>query len=128
MSPDIPGLEDAPFLTPEIPGIEGVLRRAPEDFVVEEIPLYTAAGEGDHLFFRVEKRGISTGEAIRRMARKLGVAPGALGYAGRKDANAVAVQHFTLKGTGEDRVRALQVPGIRILEVARHGTGCAWAT
>jgi tRNA pseudouridine13 synthase len=44
----------------------------PEDFVVEESLAYEPAGEGDHLFLRIEKRGVTTLEAVRRLARFLG--------------------------------------------------------
>ena len=40
-----------PCLTSELPGIGGVLKKEPEDFVVEEIPAYEPVGEGQHLFF-----------------------------------------------------------------------------
>ncbi|MBL4590673.1 MAG: tRNA pseudouridine(13) synthase TruD, partial [Phycisphaerales bacterium] len=37
---------DAPaFMTADIPGIGGVLKQRPEDFFVEEIPLYQPCGE-----------------------------------------------------------------------------------
>ena len=32
-----------------------VFRSSPEDFVVEEIPAYTASGKGEHLFITVRK-------------------------------------------------------------------------
>ncbi len=38
-----------PYLTAALPGIGGQLRAKPEDFVVEEIGLYEAAGAGQHL-------------------------------------------------------------------------------
>ena len=40
-----------------------LLRAELEDFEVEELPLYPAAGEGEHLFVTIEKRGIDTGRA-----------------------------------------------------------------
>ena len=41
------------------------LRATPEDFRVDEIPLYPAAGHGDHTFVRVEKR-LRTTEQVAR--------------------------------------------------------------
>src|SRR5574338_64208 len=64
----------------------------PEDFVVEELPLYAPAGEGAHTFVRVEKRLRTTEEVARALARLAGVRPGDVGYAGRKDRVAVARQ------------------------------------
>ena len=42
------------YLTTQLPGTGGIIRQKPEDFQVEEIPLYEPCGEGDHLFIRVE--------------------------------------------------------------------------
>ena len=62
---------------------------SPEDFRVEEIPLYAPAGEGEHTFVRVEKVGRTTEEVARDLARAAGVAPRDVGYAGRKATVAV---------------------------------------
>ena len=35
---------DVPFLTAGLPGTGGVLKDRPEDFIVDEIPLYPALG------------------------------------------------------------------------------------
>ena len=37
------------YLTADLPPIPGEARVEPEDFVVEEVPLYEASGEGEHL-------------------------------------------------------------------------------
>ena len=49
---------DLPLLTADLPGTGGTLKDRPEDFVVDEIPLYPALGVGDHAYARVEKTGI----------------------------------------------------------------------
>ena len=61
-----------PFLTADLPGTGGKIRGRIADFVVEEIPLYEPVGAGEHLYVRIQKSGVSTHEAIRRMARALG--------------------------------------------------------
>ena len=88
---------DLPLLTADLPGTGGTLKDRPEDFVVDEIPLYPALGVGDHAYARVEKRGISTREAIRRMAQGLGVAESRVGCAGLKDAKAVTRQTLSFE-------------------------------
>ncbi len=40
--------ESLPFLTAEIAGVGGVIKTRPEDFFVEELPLYEASGSGTH--------------------------------------------------------------------------------
>ena len=69
---------------------------SPEDFRVEEIPLYAPAGEGEHTFVRVEKVGRTTEEVARDLARAAGVAPRDVGYAGRKDRIAIATQWLSV--------------------------------
>ena len=58
------------------PGIGGVIKARPEDFFVEEIPLYTASGSGTHVYALIEKKGIGTREALDRVARALNVSDG----------------------------------------------------
>lgn len=96
------------------------LRVEPEDFVVDELPLYPPAGEGGHTFLRVEKRGRDTEEVARELARAAGVAPRDVGYAGRKDRRAVTRQWFSVPGLDPERALALALPGARVLEAARH--------
>ena len=46
-----------PYLTADLPGIGGQLKAEPEDFLVEEIPLYLPSGQGQHVYVEIEKRG-----------------------------------------------------------------------
>ena len=41
------------------------------DFVVEEIPLYELSGEGEHVYLRVRREGLTTREVQRRIASAL---------------------------------------------------------
>jgi tRNA pseudouridine13 synthase len=109
------------FLTPHIPGTGGVIKESPEDFRVEEIPLYLPSGEGEHVYLTLEKRGITTLEAVRRLARATGVAERDMGYAGMKDARAVTVQTVSIPRVAPEALLALEIPGIRPLAATRHG-------
>ena len=81
---------------------------SPEDFRVDEIPLYPVASHGDHTFVRVEKRLRTTDEVARDLARAAGVSPRDVGYAGRKDRRAVTTQWLSVPGIEPDRARALE--------------------
>jgi len=70
------------------------LRASPEDFRVEEIPLYAPSGRGEHTFVCVEKTGRTTEDVAAALSRIAGVARRDVGYAGRKDRDAVARQWF----------------------------------
>jgi tRNA pseudouridine13 synthase len=104
--------------------VEAVVRRSPEDFVVEEIPAYPPSGRGEHLFVTFTKRGITTPEAVRRMAEALGVDARGAGFAGMKDRHAVTTQTasfpFPLARDAEAAVAGLSLPGITVVSAARH--------
>jgi tRNA pseudouridine13 synthase len=93
---------------------------SPEDFVVDEEPLYPATGEGAHTFLRVEKRLRNTEEVARALARLAGVRPGDVGYAGRKDRIAVARQWLSVPGLDPERALGCEGDGFRVLEAVRH--------
>ena len=96
------------------------LRAEPEDFLVEELPLYEPAGEGEHTFVWVEKRLRTTEEVARVLARCAAVRPGDVGYAGRKDRVAVARQWLSVPGLDPAAALALEAPGVRVLDARRH--------
>jgi len=95
---------------------------SPERFVVEEIPAYLPAGEGEHTYLWIEKRGLTTLDAIRRLATRLGADPRDVGYAGLKDRHAVTRQRFSVhlpKRVAPD-IDALQSDDLRVLAHAWH--------
>ncbi len=109
-----------PYLTEDYPGTGGRIRVQLDDFIVEEIPLYEPCGEGQHCYLLVEKRGISTLEMVARIARALRVSPQAVGYAGLKDAQAVARQWISIDNLHSNEAARLELEGVRILQVSRH--------
>lgn len=94
---------------------------APEDFRVDEIPLFAPSGAGDHTYVQVEKTGRTTEEVVRALARTAGVRPRDVGYAGRKDRFAVTTQWFSVPGLDPGDAPALALDGTRVLAAARHG-------
>jgi tRNA pseudouridine13 synthase len=96
------------------------IRTQPEDFKVIEEPLYSPSGHGKHTFLFVEKRGRTTEQVARDLAREAGGAPRDVGYAGRKDRHAVTRQWFSLPGVDPERALAFELEEARVLEAARH--------
>ncbi|MFK7790559.1 MAG: tRNA pseudouridine(13) synthase TruD [Phycisphaeraceae bacterium] len=94
------------YLTPDLPGVGGVLKERNEDFLVEEQPLYEPSGEGEHVYLFIEKNGLTTTEAVHRIARAFHMHRRNIGYAGLKDKDAVTRQHISLwlPGVEEERV------------------------
>lgn len=113
-------MDRLPYLTQAYPGIGGQLKSRPDDFAVEEIPLYQPCGEGAHTYLLVEKRGLSTYNMVTRVARALGVAPDAVGYAGLKDARAVTRQLISVEGVAPEQAQNLVVDGVCVLAATRH--------
>lgn len=85
-------MHSLPYLTADLPPIGGVIKERPEDFLVEEQPLYQPCGEGEHIYLFVEKRGLTTMQMVHAIARHFGVRKDAVGIAGMKDKNAVTRQ------------------------------------
>ncbi|MEG3183447.1 tRNA pseudouridine(13) synthase TruD [Novilysobacter erysipheiresistens] len=88
-APTLPRAHGAPVLLARI-------RTTPEDFRVEELPGFEPSGSGEHLLLTIEKRGINTAFAARRIAEWAGVGEMAIGYAGLKDRHAVTRQRFSV--------------------------------
>lgn len=107
-------------LTHDIPPIEGAIKQAADDFVVEEVPAYEPCGSGEHLYLWIEKRDLNTPEAVSRLARVLGADPAGAGYAGLKDKRAVTRQWISFAHPRTPSASELEVEGVRVLAVARH--------
>ena len=67
-------------------------RSSPETFFVEEMPAYLPSGEGDHTYLWIEKKDLTTLDAVNRLARVLGLGARDIGYAGMKDRHATTRQ------------------------------------
>jgi len=94
---------------------------SPETFVVEEIAAYEPAGAGEHTFLWIEKRGLTTMDAVRRLARLLGVDARDVGYAGLKDRSAVTRQWVSIPRVDPERARLIAEPDLAVLQASRHG-------
>lgn len=115
MSLDLPRAFGAPVL-------EASFRGTPEDFRVEELPAFAATGEGEHLLLTVEKRGMNTAFAAKRIAAWAGLPEMAIGYAGLKDRHAVTRQRFSVhlpKRVAPD-LASLQSDDLRVIESTWH--------
>lgn len=109
------------LLTAELPGIGGIMRACADDFRVDEIAAYPPDGQADSwLLLQLGKRGMSTEDAVRTLAVALGIGVGDVGFAGRKDRDAVSRQWVSVPARFADRVAALSLPGIELGPVHPH--------
>lgn len=109
-----------PYLTADLSGIGGVIKQRAEDFFVQEQPLYEPSGAGEHVYVEIQKVGLTTFEAVNKIATALNVNPRDIGYAGLKDAKAITQQTLSIWGTTEEAVNAMKLPGITVNFVSRH--------
>lgn len=109
-----------PFLT-DTPGIGGRLKQQPEDFVVDELPLYEASGEGEFLYLRIRKRDVSATDLMAHIARVFGISPSEVGVAGRKDRRAVTTQFVSVPARHVDDPARLNTDHIQVIESRLHG-------
>jgi len=109
------------YLTRLLPGTGGVIKQIPEDFLVEELPLYDFSGSGEHLFLHVEKTGLTTHDLVRQVARACHIRERDIGYAGLKDANATTRQYLSLPKVAPALIAQMDIPDVKILSTACHG-------
>lgn len=109
-----------PYFSAVLPGIGGRLKTTPEDFFVEELPLYPAAGEGEFAWLLIEKRNLSTPELVAHIARSAQIPLGEIGTAGRKDKAAVTRQYVSLPARSLTSPSVLESEQVKVLSADRH--------
>ena len=92
----------------ETRGLGGKTRLKYDDFIVEEVlqgfkasPKRVCKGNvscDKYYIYILEKKGVDTLEAIRKISRNLNIKAYDIGFAGLKDANALTFQFISLKG------------------------------
>jgi tRNA pseudouridine13 synthase len=98
------------------------IRGTPEDFFVEELPGFEPSGAGEHLLLTIEKRGMNTAFAAKRLAQWARVPEMSVSYAGLKDRHAVTRQRFSVhlpKKMAPD-IAQLESDELRVLEHTWH--------
>lgn len=111
-------------------GIGGIIRKTPSHFVVEEILVdgsvasteevksYSALGasllKNHYLLCILVKRRWDTFEAVRNIAKQLGISQTGIQIAGIKDANAITAQHITIENVSPEDVEKVDIKDIEI--------------
>jgi tRNA pseudouridine13 synthase len=72
------------------------LKQRPEDFRVEELTAATAGDAGEYAFYRLEKTGWTTPDALAAIRRRWQTDFRRLSYGGLKDRHAVTTQFLTI--------------------------------
>jgi tRNA pseudouridine13 synthase len=116
------GLAAPVYLTREIEGIGGEIKARPEDFLVQEIPLYQPCGHGEHIYLYIEKTMLSTLQLRDAIARHFRVRRDAVGHAGLKDKHAITQQVVSVHTPGRtpEDFPSFQHERARVLWVDLH--------
>ena len=108
------------------PGIGGIIRKSPDDFMVQEILLdgskahiipeesIVPQGRGRYLVCVLVKRHRDTLLAVKAVAKKLGLEQDRIGFAGMKDANALTAQHISISRMMPEQLLPINIKGITL--------------
>jgi len=101
---------------------QGVIRKTPDDFIVNEIQSFELSGTGEHAFLLIEKCSENTDYVARLLARFAGVRQRDVSYAGLKDRHARTTQWFSvwLPGKPDPDWQGLNCETIKVLQATRH--------
>ena len=104
------------------PQYTGEIKQTPEDFIVKEDLGFDLTGEGEHVCVRVQKKGENTAWVAKQFAKKLGISPRNISWAGLKDRHATTEQWFSihLPGKPAPDSETLEFENISIVEMTRH--------
>src|SRR5262249_39582139 len=80
----------------EPPGRVMKLKQQPEDFQVEELTDIVPGEKGPFAFYRLEKRGWSTPDAVQAVRRRWQLDLGRVSHGGLKDRHAQTAQSLTI--------------------------------
>ncbi|HHF7343632.1 TPA: tRNA pseudouridine(13) synthase TruD [Legionella feeleii] len=104
------------------PQATGTMKTTAEDFKVDEELGFELSGQGEHLYLRIEKKGLNTEEVVKALARTLGKSEKNISYAGLKDRQALTTQWLCVHCPGEEIISPdlLAGEGWRVIESKRH--------
>jgi len=100
--------------------LHGAIKSSPDDFIVEERPLYEPCGEGEHLYVTVRKTNMSHDELVRKIAKEFGVPNRSVGTAGRKDLRAVTTQVVSVHLPGKQLIAPETIGSVEVLSSSWH--------
>ncbi|MGI0128675.1 MAG: tRNA pseudouridine(13) synthase TruD, partial [Thermoplasmata archaeon] len=110
------------FYTSAAPGVPGRLKATPEEFRVTEISSYPLPDEaGEFVVLRLVSRDWEQHELAAAIARRLGLPPHALQWAGTKDRRAVSERLFSYRGALP--TEPLDLRDVNLLEAYRARDG-----
>lgn len=100
--------------------IGGHFSKNSSDFVVREVPLYEFSGSGEHSVILIQKKDLTTMDALRILSEFSGVKMRDFGYAGLKDRAGMTTQYVSFPAKFEPNFANFSHEKMKILEFHRH--------
>lgn len=91
-----------------------------DDFVVREIPLYEPSGSGEWLVLNVQKKGLSTQEALKILSEVSGAKIKDFGVAGLKDKQGLTTQQISVHKKHASSLLNFSTPELKIISANYH--------
>ena len=106
----------------DAPDTSALIKKEFVDFRVDEELGFPLSHDGEHLYLRIRKTGLSTVEVARRLAGVSEASLSDIGYSGMKDKRGECTQWFSipLSRTAEERLREIENGFIEILDAERN--------
>lgn len=90
------------------------------DFVVRELPLYEFSGTGEHLIIHIQKKDLTTPDALSLISQATGVKIRDIGFGGLKDKQGLTSQFISLPSAFESKLSQLNSDKLSILSITKH--------
>jgi len=98
-------------------GLGGKIKASPEDFIVEEIPMFPPREDGGGFTVAlIRSRNWETNRLVRMMSRELRISRKRIRFAGTKDKRAITTQMFQFE-VAPQTVRELRLKDVELLEL-----------
>jgi len=90
------------------------IKEKPEDFIVEEVTIVQPVKKGNYSLWWMSKKDVTTADAVKKIARKLGIRERFVGFAGTKDKKAITKQLISISRISPGRIERLNIEGIKL--------------
>lgn len=117
---------ELPYITSKELKTDGKIKEEPSHFLVDEIPLYTPSGDGQHVYLLIQKTNLNSSEVEEQLAKLFNITSKDIGSAGQKDKCAITTQWFSLSLGATANLEQVceevskNIEGIKVLKSSKH--------
>lgn len=100
--------------------VNGHFSKNSQDFVVREVPLYEFSGDGEHNILEIQKKDLTTNQALQILSENFGIKMRDFGYAGLKDKEGMTTQFISFVGQFDNKIANFKDEKLKILSHTKH--------